>query len=49
MNETIGHVDLHSAKNKRMSSEAQYTPLTPTRLNCRVESRRRCERTRRQS
>ena len=28
---------------------AQYTPPTPTRLNCRVESRRRCEHTRRQS
>ena len=28
---------------------AQYTPLTPTRRNCRVASRRRCEHTRRQS
>ena len=30
-----------------VSYKTQYTP--PTRRNCRVESRRRCERTRRQS
>ena len=28
----------------QMSSKAQYTPPTPTRLNCRLESRRRCVR-----
>jgi len=27
-----------------VSREAQYTPPTPTRRNCRVESRRRCVR-----
>jgi len=31
------------------SRKTQYTPPTPTRRNCRVEPRRRCERTRRQS
>ena len=31
------------------SALARNTPPTPTRRNCRVESRRRCERTRRQS
>ena len=30
-------------------ANAQYTPPTPTRRNCRVASRRRCEHTRRQS
>jgi len=33
----------------RIFTYAQYTPPTPTRRNCRVASRRRCEHTRRQS
>ena len=33
----------------RQATYAQYTPPTPTRRNCRVASRRRCEHTRRQS
>jgi len=31
-------------KGNRYVSKAQYTPPTPTRLNCRVESRRQCVR-----
>jgi len=32
-----------------MLHNARYTPPTPTRRNCRVASRRRCEHTRRAS
>ena len=40
---------ISNASRIQLLTNAQYIPPTPTRLNCRVESRRRYERTRRQS